>query len=560
MTLRAEVEAEAARLKPREFSVKRLRGMTDHVSAWGPDIEPLLRQLGLHPPVLRTGDPLLVAASDAGSLWRLPRPQEPRPADLRPLRDLSAQVWSSTQRIAMRYLPLVTGDMGWVAPPAGLIPLGGAAAHAVDGASFGVSFLLAHASRGMGIPVDATLAASAVVRDDGSLGPVEGLGLKIAALVSYAPNIRRLILCEQQEITEAERAALAAGGIIVSRLPTALAVLDEAFPTHDDWLLERWAADPEHAQRLARALFRELVDPKPYRVSFTAIGHTTRLLVAVPGIGATAKWEAEVARVIADRHASIGAEPIPAAPPDVHVPRRLRLMLLAHQVQAVSDRCDPLWQPFVEHALSVLCLGDDAYPSDLMVLGAAGRCYAGWGRWEEARNCLREAVRCWYAHDMHARASYALCELVRVEGVAGTTESLEAACVYARAFLDDPRTPDDSRAFMVLAQLRAWATHGDTRRAAKLLEETPASVLTATPHTADGIARWSARAGLAVADPRAGTGAAAATGMTATLMRLAAGDSDAEAAFTPVQRLQWDRCKQIAPEGGVVRWLELYPY
>ena len=75
---------------------------------------------------------------------------------------------------------------------------------------------------------------------------------------------------------------------------------------------------------------------------------------------------------------------------------------------------------------------------------------------------------------------------------------------------------------------------------------------------ADGIARWSSRAGLIVADPRAGAGAA--TGMTAILVRLAAGDSDAEAAFTPVQRLQWERCKQIAPEGGVVRWLELYPY
>ncbi len=556
MTLRAEVEAEAARLKPREFSVARLRGVTDHVSAWARDVEPSLRQLGLSPPNPRTGDPLLLAASDAGSLWRLPRPEDPRLKDLRPLRDHAAQVWSNTQRIAMRYLPLVTGDLGWVAPPAGLIPLGGAAAHAVDGASFGVSFLLAHASRGMGIPVDPTLAASAVVREDGSLGPVEGLGLKIAALVSYAPNIRRLILCEQQEVPEAERAALTAGGITVSRLPTALAVLDEAFPTHDDWLLERWAADPEHAQRLARALFRELVDPKPYRVSFSAIGHTARLLLAVPGIGATAAWEADVARVIADRHASAGAESIPPAPPEVHVPRRLRLMLLAHQVQAMNDRCDVDWQPTIERALETLRRGDEAYPADLMVLGAVGRCYAGWGRWDEARTCLVDAVVGWYAHDMHARASHALCELVRVEGVAGTTESLEAACAYAKAFHDDPRTSDDSRAFMVLAQLRAWATHGDTRRAAKVLEHTPTSVLSATPYTAEGIARWSARAGLAVS----GAGAAAATGMTAILVRLAAGDSDAEAAFTPVQRLQWDRCKQIAPEGGVGRWLELYPY
>src|SRR5690606_14886523 len=69
----------------------------------------------------------------------------------------------------------------------------------LSGDSFGLSFALSAASLLSDVPVPADVAASAVLRPDGTLGPVEGLGAKLEVLCSNALGVRRLLVAGEQE-------------------------------------------------------------------------------------------------------------------------------------------------------------------------------------------------------------------------------------------------------------------------------------------------------------------------------------------------------------------------
>jgi len=68
----------------------------------------------------------------------------------------------------------------------------------VDGASLGVSACLAWLSRALNVPCPAHLAASAAVRSDGTLAPVELLDEKLAALRASAPSVTHVIVASAQ--------------------------------------------------------------------------------------------------------------------------------------------------------------------------------------------------------------------------------------------------------------------------------------------------------------------------------------------------------------------------
>lgn len=561
MTLLDELVSEARRPRgPREARVVLLRAAAAHVAVNSDEVTTVLRELGIEPVVAGPGDPILVAASTVGSLWRLARDGD---LDITPLRDDGARAWSCAQRVAARYLPVLAGDVDRRHAPRGVVPLGAVTERAVQGPSFGASFLLAHASRWMGIPVDDDLAASAEVADDGSIKRVDWIDLKIAALRDHAPGVRRLILEKEQAYSLAEdtRRVLANAGIEIVPVTSALEVIEAGFTRreHGSWLRARWAADPSHAGRLALHLFREIVHGRQAFTNWLAVGTTARLIAAVPGISEEEAWEATVVRVIAERHGGTGAEPLPRAPASRRLPRGLLLELRAHELQAANDRCDPNWEPVVRDALADLAL-EDGYAEDLMVVGAAGRCLAGWGRWDEAGRWLRLAVEGWYARDEHHLASYAAGELVRVVGLGGSTEALTAAVHLAQLFVTDPRTSEMSRAYFALAEGRAWATLGDAGRAIEALVQAPAGALLDNRGLAACIGRWKrvALRALGGAVDAAEMALVRADATAGVLVRIEDGELEAEGDFGAADAREWARCQELG--GGVEQWLRGFPY
>jgi tetratricopeptide (TPR) repeat protein len=93
----------------------------------------------------------------------------------------------------------------------------------VDGASLGVSACLAWLSRALGAPCPAHLAASAAVRSDGALAPVELLDEKLAALRASAPAVTHVIVAHAQPY-----GGVPPDGLVLLRCATLAEAIDAA--------------------------------------------------------------------------------------------------------------------------------------------------------------------------------------------------------------------------------------------------------------------------------------------------------------------------------------------
>lgn len=75
-------------------------------------------------------------------------------------------------------------------------------AERIDGASLGVSACIAWLSRACGVAPASDVAASAEVRSDGRLGPVEMLSEKLTALRAQWPDVTRVVISTTQELEQ----------------------------------------------------------------------------------------------------------------------------------------------------------------------------------------------------------------------------------------------------------------------------------------------------------------------------------------------------------------------
>ena len=144
-----------------------------------------------------------------------------------------------------------------------------------------------------------------------------------------------------------------------------------------------------------------------------------------------------------------------------------------------------------------------------MVLGAVGRALAGLERYADATDTLRRAVRGWLELGRVADASYALCELLRVEGILATDDDAEIRAAargrleatvneHALVLLEDPEVSRASAAFVQAGVERALLLAGDAPTSLAFEARTttePIDWLAEVPrHLAITRGRWRARA------------------------------------------------------------------
>jgi hypothetical protein len=97
----------------------------------------------------------------------------------------------------------------------------------VDGASAGLSMLLATLSHILDSPLAADWMYSATLLEDGRLGPVNSIEEKIEGILKYCPNVRHFVLGDYGKETESLRSKVQSFGINVHFCPT----IHEAFAT-----------------------------------------------------------------------------------------------------------------------------------------------------------------------------------------------------------------------------------------------------------------------------------------------------------------------------------------
>lgn len=455
------------------------------------------------------GETLLVSVG-VEALWHLRNIRVPSALELRGAAAASALL---SRRLVTRDLPLYDDPsrlhrgLSFHAEPFFIDPASTPPA-ALDGGSFGLSLSLATASDVLRLPLPSDLAASGVLQADGTIAPVEGLARKVALILGEAPGIRRFLV----PVSQAEEAGAAVeqalsdlglssddGWLSIEPVGTFQEAFERAFPDAIQQLRERWR-DPAVASRLADQLHRVALFDSPVVLGWSAIhtcaGELTRRLD-----DARDRKRLALVEAIARRHDG-HKEPHPW-PEEDELSSEHRAVRLRHLAQVVQSEAEGGNAPgaAADRARSYIRLRPERASEDAVLLGAIGRALGAAERDEDAIEALREAVSTWQDIGSPFDSTHAICELLRLLGIAG--RAAEVAEIVERdvpPIESDWRTSDKSLGFVRVAVGRAYLQLGRANDALRELSDTPEG--RALPLIAEaGRLRWLARAHDALGDP-----------------------------------------------------------
>lgn len=425
--------------------------------------------------------------------------------DLRGRATASARL---ARRIVARDLPILPGTEAlsrrqvWFASPIAIAT--GRRPTVLDGDSYGLALGLATASLVLNESLPVDLAASAALCADGSVGDVGSLTPKIQMIVEDAPGIRRFLVPVSQR-SEAERACEETFRTLglkpwleivpVSRFADALHL---AFGELAARVAAKWT--PEDIEPMVDALYRVTLFGDPIVLGWRGIVACAEALERRPELGAEARERVRVAIAIAARHDSRGKElSWPADEVLQSMPRPRRLRFIAHVVQSVTDASSPSPE-LLERAGRYVNARLERSSEDCVLLGALGRAFAAAGNDALAKKHLQEAIEGWHEVAEPNQASFALCELVRILGIAANdgdhsakTELVEVIETAVEDFEQLPNASTTSIGFVRLAAGRALTQANSPQRALDYLEDDE-DWLPHAPHVEAARLRWLARA------------------------------------------------------------------
>lgn len=323
----------------------------------------------------------------------------------------------------------------------------------LDGESFGLPFALSAASLLADRRVPEDLTSTAVLRTDGTLAPVEGLSAKLRVVMGNALGVRRVLvpalqLEEAQEVV-GDRLEILGAQTLEEAVAKVFPGLGEVLP---DTL-----KDPRKARASARALYRLALRPGRPLLGWTGVARTAEQLEKALGDGAEGHREmATFARQVAQRHHGTEA-PLPWPSDEVlrQTHALVRFTMLAHVLQSITESGAPNLEEMLQRAR------DEAPPllqcerGGLRLWGAVGRALARLRRYEEAAALLEQVVDAWLDGLLAEESTFALSELLRVRGILGDEQALEALMPRVDEVMTAPFIDLTSRAFVELALARA---------------------------------------------------------------------------------------------------------
>ncbi|HLT29580.1 MAG TPA: hypothetical protein VK013_06030 [Myxococcaceae bacterium] len=323
----------------------------------------------------------------------------------------------------------------------------------LDGESFGLPFALSAASLLADRRVPEDLTSTAVLRTDGTLAPVEGLSAKLRVVMGNALGVRRVLvpalqLEEAQEVVDGQLEILGA-----ETLEEAVA---KVFPGLGD-VLPDTLRDPRKARASARALYRLALRPGRPLLGWTGVARTAEQLEKALGDEAAEHREmAAFARQVAQRHHGAQA-PLPWPSDEVlrHTHALVRYTMLAHVLQSITESGEPNLEEVLEKAREQAPPLLHCERGGLRLWGAVGRALARLRRYDEAASLLERVVDAWLDGLLAEESTFALSELLRVQGIRGDERALDALLPRVDEVLTAPFLDLTSRAFVELALARA---------------------------------------------------------------------------------------------------------
>lgn len=378
------------------------------------------------------------------------------------------------ERLVLRDLPVLPDARRALRPDAwralAIHVDGPGADRALDGDSFGASFLLAAASIALGRGVGARFAASARLLPDGTMGPVGRIGEKAQLVARCALGVDTFYVHSSD--VDLARRGISNDRVRVVGVTSARELLELVFPGFDaiHSLPAPWRG-MDAARAAAEHLFSVAVGRGTSLFASKPLARLADLLVVHLGSDPLA-GRAAFARQVFARHAAIDAPLTPLTDAEASsLPEPLRLAVTAHVVQAAADTWDGIDDALALGAANLPVRLTACHADHLKLRGAMGRAFAHAKRYPTAADWLEETVDAWFRLLLPAEASYALCELARVRGILRDAPGLERAEALVERAAADPAMSLDSLGFMALALGRAWTLSGQPGRGLARLDE-----------------------------------------------------------------------------------------
>jgi hypothetical protein len=394
-------------------------------------------------------------------------------------------------------------------------------AKVVKGRSLELSICLAVASKVLGRPIPSGLCASAAVETSGELDHVEGLDEKVSLVARTGLGLSRLLVSQEDEGPARAAAANQQRLVDVVGVRNLADALQIVFGDVEHEIESRLISD-DQLRNAIEELFREaLHSDNVYLPSKSLLGLAQILVKKASHLDPGWQWKAQFAQAIIARHLGLSdkfALPNPAGVLS-SLPRPLRLEVMAHWLQDAAD--NPASDCEARIAQVRLCVSEVAlerHEGDLKVLGAMGRLLAANGADHAAAEVLREAIEGWQMLGQVPQMSYALCEYLRILGIARQAEAVRrVADGIGREFACDPETSSHAIVFYLLTLGRAFIQCGLFDLGARELQRELA--WDSIPHVQASRLRWLARAEMAMNHKEA------ATSYRTTVRQMAAEDS-----------------------------------
>lgn len=331
----------------------------------------------------------------------------------------------------------------------------------LEGPSYGLAMALAYASKLIGQPLPADVAATAAIDASGLLTPVLGVEAKLLELERNATRIKTLLVASSQ--AERLRAqGLGAGRVQLVGVSTLAAAVSHCFENLQGWFLEQ-ASVPDSRESTVASLFRLALGSRSAAVDWTPIHRCASALLEEDAsdsdftLSDSERRRVDFAAAVALRHERNRGEfrHPPTADWIRSFPQPLRLKVLSQVVQQSADTGSPSAEDALRLVESFRVRDAEAFPDHLRLEGALARLQAARGHLEEAFEAQVRLARAWIERLDVRELSFNLSETWRLVGALGDASlipSIEAMVDDARAIGD---LDVDGDSFIRLARAKA---------------------------------------------------------------------------------------------------------
>lgn len=391
----------------------------------------------------------------------------PQPNALaRVIRGRVDQTFDLARRLARQHCPILGDDDTTDMPrPCAIEPVVGDVTE-IDGASYGLAFLLAWASDLLDQPVKRDIVATGALRRNGTVEPVEPetISSKIHILQRVARHPMRLFVAVDQQIVAGSdlrplsKHDLPPSWSLVS-VSDVVTTIQEAFPTATCELERRWKGSPRVAAEMAEHILRMTLHHGRASASLQGIERTADILLKVlPSTDSLSRGRTQAAGAIARRLLHLEEpQPIDLRWTDNHrVPLGTRLALHAHALHTAVERGDDTDET-LKAALHLIPDPVDDTTDHLPLLTAVGRWYAARLQFDEAWTHLQRSISSALHLHRPDLAAPAVAEALRVASLIKPdgVPDLEQLWWALKEVYGDPYTRQHARRQLVVGLLRA---------------------------------------------------------------------------------------------------------